>query len=80
MPGMPSYLLNSPARRYIFCTAAGDIFRKPHKETSALSGTTFIIIAESAKQITPCLEKGEVADSDRDLAYASALPGRHMNA
>ena len=43
----------SPARRYIQCTAtrARDIFRRPHEETSALSGTTCIIIAESAKQI-----------------------------
>ena len=41
----------SPARRYIQCTATRDIFRRPHEETSALSGTTCIIIAESAKQI-----------------------------
>ena len=41
----------SPARRYIKCTATRDIFRRPHEETSALSGTTSIIIAESAKQI-----------------------------
>ena len=37
----------SPARRYIQCTATRDIFRRPHEETSALSGTTCIIIAES---------------------------------
>ena len=41
----------SPARRYIQCTATRDIFRRPHEETSALSSTTCIIIAESAKQI-----------------------------
>ena len=41
----------SPARRHIHCTATRDIFRWPHEETSALSGTTCIIIAESAKQI-----------------------------
>ena len=41
----------SPARRYIHSTATRDIFRRPHEETSALSGTTCIIIAESAKQI-----------------------------
>ena len=41
----------SPARRYIHCTATRDIFRWPHEGTSALSGTTCIIIAESAKQI-----------------------------
>ena len=57
----------SPARRYIQCTATRDIFRRPHEETSALSGTTCIIIAESAKQIhsvclsvRTCLEKGQV--------------------
>ena len=41
----------SPARRYIHCTATRDIFRRPHEETSALSGTTCTIIAESAKYI-----------------------------
>ena len=41
----------SPARRYIQCTATRDIFRRPHEESSAHSGTTCIIIAESAKQI-----------------------------
>ena len=41
----------SPARRYIQCTATRDIFRRPHEQTSALSGTACIIIAESAKQI-----------------------------
>ena len=46
----------SPARRYINCTATRDIFRRPHEETSALSGTTCTIIAESAKQIhSACL-------------------------
>ena len=57
----------SPARRYIQCTATRDIFRRPHEETSALSGTTCIIIAGSAKQIhsvclsvRTCLEKGQV--------------------
>ena len=58
--------------------------RRPHEETSAFSGTTCIIIAESAKQIhstvclsvRACLEKGQVvADSDRDLGHAPALPG-----
>ena len=39
----------SPARRHIHCTATRDIFRRPHEETSALSGTTCTIIAESAK-------------------------------
>ena len=39
----------SPARRYIHCTATRDIFRRPHEETSTLSGTTCTIIAESAK-------------------------------
>ena len=33
------------------CTATRNIFRRPHEETSALSGTTCIIIAESAKPI-----------------------------
>ena len=28
----------SPARRHIQCTATRDIFRRPHEETSALSG------------------------------------------
>ena len=77
----------SPARRYIQCTSTRDIFRRPHEETSALSGTTCIIIAESAKQIalglsirsepvSCCLEKGQVAaDSDRDLGHAPAPPG-----
>ena len=73
----------SPARRYIHCTATRTIFRRPHEETSALSGTTCIIIAESAKQIalvsepvSCCLEKGQVAaDSDRDLGHAPAPPG-----
>ena len=54
-----------------------------HEETSALSGTTCIIIAESAKQIhsvclsvRACLEKGQVAaDSVHNLGYAPALPG-----
>ena len=68
------------------CTATRDIFRRPHEETSAFSGTTCIIIAESAKQIhvhstvclsvRTCLEKGQVvADCDRDLGHAPALPG-----
>ena len=74
----------SPARRYIQCTATRDILRRPHEETSAFSGTMCIIIAESAKQIhstvclsvRTCLEKGQVvADSDRDLGHAPALPG-----
>ena len=46
--------------------AVRDIFRRPHEETSALSGTTCIIIAESAKQIhsvclsvRACLEKAK---------------------
>ena len=41
----------SPTRRYIHCTATRNIFRRSHEETSAFSGTTCIIIAESAKQI-----------------------------
>ena len=41
----------SPARRHIHCTATRDIFQRPHEETFAFSGTTCIIIAESAKQI-----------------------------
>ena len=52
-----------------FVQEARDIFRKPHEETSPLS----------QQNRTRCL-KAEVADSDCDLAYASALPGRHMNA
>ena len=51
-------------------------------QTSALSGTTCVIIAESAKQIhsvclsvRTCLEKGQVAaDSDWYLGHATALP------
>ena len=64
-------------------TLYSNSFRRPHEETSALSGTTCIIIAESAKQIalvsepvSCCLEKGQVAaDSDRDLGHAPAPPG-----
>ena len=62
------------------CTATRDIFRKPHEETSALSGTTCIIIAESAKQmhsvclsVRTCPRKAKY--SDRDLGHAPALPG-----
>ena len=63
--------------------AVRDIFQRPHEETSALSGTMCIIIAEAAKQIhsvclsvRACLEKDQVvADSDRDLGHAPALPG-----
>ena len=77
----------SPARRYIQCTATRDIFRRPHEETSALSGTTCIIIAESAKQIhsvcpsmvclsvRTCPRKAKY--SDRDLGHAPALPGMY---
>ena len=36
-------------RQQSFSTATRDIFRRPHEETSALSGTTCTIIAESAK-------------------------------
>ena len=42
----------SPARRHIHALyAVRDIFRRPHdhEETFALSGTTYTIIAESAK-------------------------------
>ena len=72
----------SPARRYIQCTATRDIFRRPHEETSALSGTTCISIAESAKQlqihsvclsVRTCPRKAKY--SDRDLGHAPALPG-----
>ena len=72
----------SPARRYIQCTATRDIFRRPHEETSALSGTTCIIIAESAKQIhsvctrsvRTCLEKGQVKWSQTLIAILVMLP------
>ena len=67
----------SPARRYIQCTATRDIFRRPHEETSALSGTTCIIIAESdtlgLPQSEPVSRKAKY--SDRDLGHAPALPG-----
>ena len=71
----------SSARRYIQCTATRDILRRPHEETSALSGTTCIIIAESAKRIytlglPQCQNLSrERPDSDRDLGHAPALPG-----
>ena len=56
---------------YIHCTATRDIFRRPHEETSALSGTTCIIIAESAKQIAlvsePVSRKGQAAAAARTL-------------
>ena len=70
----------SYARRYIQCMATRDIFRRPHEETSALSGTTCIIIAESAKQIhSVCLSvrtcPRKAKYSDRDLGHAPALPG-----
>ena len=67
--------------------AVRDIFRRPYEEISALSGTTCIIIAESAKQIhsvflsvRACFEKGQVAaDSDHDLGNATRIPSYLLN-
>ena len=67
------------ARRYIQCTATRDIFRRPHEETSALSGTTCTIIAESAKQIlvhSVCLSQNLSRERPSTLiGHAPALPG-----
>ena len=66
----------SPVRRYSYILLR-DIFWRPHEETSALSGTTCIIIAESAKLIhfvsEPVSRKAK--NFDRDLGHAPALPG-----
>ena len=70
----------SPARRYIQCTATRDILRRPHEETFALSGTTCIIIAESANTLDglpQCqnLSRERPSGCRRDLGHAPALPG-----
>ena len=68
----------SPARRYIQCTATRNIFRRPHEESSAHSGTTCIIIAESAKHTLglpqSCLEKGQVQWLQTLIAILVMLP------
>ena len=63
--------LSPPRAAIYFVEAARDIFRKPHEETSALSSTTCIIIAESAKQNSVSKPKWQTL---------IAPPGLHMNA
>ena len=62
---------------YIQCTATRDIFRRPHEETSALSGTTCIIIAESdtlgLPQSEPVSRKAKYSDRDLGQLYLECL-------
>ena len=63
----------SPVCHYIHCTSKveliyivqhpRDIFSRPHEETSAFSGTTCIIIAESAKEMHLSGRMPEVHDA-----------------